>query len=173
MVSYPDGLHAGHASPRSALHRHASPLSILLLAAFLGVALTGWMGGRMPSPHVIEGSAARMSISAPAIVRNGIFFEVSIDVSAKRDIADVVLAVEPHLWRRQTQNSMIPAAANEAYGEGGFRYSYGPLGAGEALHVKADFQINPDLMWGTSGSIRLFDGTSELLRQPLELKVWP
>ncbi|MCM2505241.1 DUF421 domain-containing protein [Aureimonas altamirensis] len=71
-----------------------------------------------------------MSVSAPAIVRNGIFFEVSIDVSAKRDIADVVLAVEPHLWRRQTQNSMIPAAANEAYGEGGFRYSYGPLGAG-------------------------------------------
>lgn len=173
MVDFPDGLHSGHARPRSVLHRHASPISILLLATFLGLALFGWMGGRMPPPDRIDGPAAEMTISAPSIVRNGMFFEVTIDVSAKRDIADVVLAVEPGLWRRQTQNSMVPAAADETYGDGGFRYSYGPLGAGEALHLKADFQINPDLMWGTSGDVTLFDGPSELLRQPLQLRVWP
>lgn len=173
MVDFPDGLHSGHAQPRSALHRHASPISILLLGTFLGIALTGWLGGRMPAPSLNDGPAAEMTISTPDIVRNGIFFEVTIDVLAKRDIADLVLAVQPELWRRQTQNSMLPAAADETYGDGGFRYSYGPLGAGEALHVKADFQINPDLLWGTSGDITLFDGPSELLRQSLTLKVWP
>ncbi|KHJ55059.1 hypothetical protein LA66_11030 [Aureimonas altamirensis] len=173
MVNYPDGLHSGHASPRSALHRHASPISILLLAVFLGAGLTGWMGGRMPPPLVTEGPVARMAVSAPSIVRSGLFFEVTIDVTAERDIEDVVIAVEPDLWSRQTQNSMIPAAADETYGDGGFRYSYGPLDAGASLHVKADFQINPDLMWGTSGVVRLYDGQRELLRQPLELKVWP
>ncbi|UHD46270.1 DUF421 domain-containing protein [Aureimonas altamirensis] len=109
MVDFPDGLHSGHARPRSVLHRHASPISILLLASFLGLALFGWMGGRMPPPDRIDGPAAEMTISAPSIVRNGMFVEVTIDVLAKRDIADAVLAMEPELWRRQTQNSMVPA----------------------------------------------------------------
>ena len=154
-------------------HRHASPGSFFLLAAIVAVALSGLVGGQ-PSPLRVEDfGAARLEVKAPSVIRNGEFFETRIRVEAIRDVSDAVLAVSPSLWTDMTINTMLPAAAEESYKDGAYRFSYGELRAGETLVVKIDGQINPPLFAGTKGEIALFDGEQRLGSMPLEIKVLP
>ncbi|WP_145923396.1 hypothetical protein [Sphingopyxis macrogoltabida] len=154
-------------------HRHASPVSFVLLAAVVAIALSGLVGGQ-PSPlRSQDFGAARLEVKTPSVIRNGEFFETRIRVEATRDISDAVLAVSPSLWTDMTINTMIPAAAEESYKDGAYRFSYGKLRAGETLVVKIDGQINPPLFAGTRGDIALFDGERRLGSMPLQIKVLP
>ncbi|MGL3822837.1 hypothetical protein [Sphingopyxis sp. R3-92] len=154
-------------------HRHASPISFIILAAIIAIALSGLVGGQ-PSPLRIEDfGAARLEVKTPSVIRNGEFFETRIRIEATSDISDTVLAVSPSLWTDMTINTMIPAASEESFEDGAYRFSYGHLRAGETLVVKIDGQINPPLFAGTEGDIALFDGDRRLGGMPLHIKVLP
>ncbi|WP_144037732.1 hypothetical protein [Sphingopyxis sp. KK2] len=154
-------------------HRHASPISFLILAAIVVFALSGLAGGQ-PSPlRSKDFGAARLEVKTPSVIRNGEFFETRIRIEATSDISNVVLAVSPSLWTDMTINTMIPAAAEESFKGGAYRFSYGELRAGETLVVKIDGQINPPLFAGTEGEIALFDGDRRLGGMPLHIKVLP
>jgi hypothetical protein len=154
-------------------HRHASPISFVILAAIIVFALSGLAGGQ-PSPLRSEDfGAARLEVKTPSVIRNGEFFETRIRIEATRDISNVVLAVSPSLWTDMTINTMIPAGAEESFKGGAYRFSYGALRAGETLVVKIDGQINPPLFAGTRGEIALFDGERRLGGMPLKIKVLP
>jgi len=154
-------------------HRHASPISFIILAAIIVFALSGLAGGQ-PSPRRSEDfGAARLEVKTPSVIRNGEFFETRIRIEAARDISDAVLAVSPSLWTDMTINTMIPAAAEESFEDGAYRFSYGRLRAGETLVVKIDGQINPPLFAGTRGEIALFDRERRLGGMPLKIKVLP
>jgi hypothetical protein len=170
---FPDGLGDPHLSPRTGLHRHASPLSLLFLGGLLAMALAGPLGGAREEPLLGVGEAADLTVDTPRTLRNGMFFETRIVVEAKRDVARLVVAIPPELWRHQTQNSMVPAAAEETFTDGAFRFDYGPLPAGERFEVKLDLQINPDLLGGARGRVAAFDGEAELVSVPVEVKVLP
>jgi hypothetical protein len=154
-------------------HHHASPITLLLLGTVLVLAFTGFAGGQ-PSPRSESnfGSAA-LSIKTPTIIRNGEFFETDIVIRAEAPIDDAVLAVDAGLWRDMTINTMIPAPADEEFKESAFRFSYGPLDAGETLRVKIDGQINPPLFAGTRGGIAIYDGERLIGRQPIRIRVLP
>lgn len=154
-------------------HRHASPISFIILASIIAFALIGLAGGQ-PSPVRSENfGAARLEVKTPSVIRNGEFFETRIRIEAARDMSDAVLAISPSLWTDMTINSMIPAAAEESFKGGSYRFSYGKLRAGETLVVKIDGQINPPLFAGTRGDIALFDGERRLGGMPLRIKVLP
>ncbi len=68
---------------------------------------------------------------------------------------------------------MVPAATDETFEEGFFRYAYGPAEPGKPLRVKMDLQINPSRAGVNKGVIALFDGKRELARLPLQLEVRP
>src|SRR3546814_13491978 len=82
-------------------------------------------------------------VKTPVIIRNGEFFETDLTLTAEAPLDDAVIAVTPALWHDMTVNTMIPAPAEESFKDGYFHFSYGPLDAGERLHVKIDGQINP------------------------------
>src|SRR3546814_8589152 len=67
---------------------------------------------------------------------NGEFFETDLTLTAEAPLDDAVIAVTPALWHDMTVNTMIPAPAEESFKDGYFHFSYGPLDAGERLHVK-------------------------------------
>lgn len=153
--------------------RHASPLSILILAGVLMLALTGLAGGQ-PSPTITKDlGAASLRIKTPVILRNGEFFESQIEITPNIRLADAQLAIGSGLWRDVTINSMIPAASDEHFEKGAYRFSYGPLAAGETLSVKIDGQINPPLFAGTAGDVALYDGDKLVGRQELAIRVLP
>lgn len=170
---YPDGLEARHAAPRAGFHRHATPVTLLLLGALLLLATTGMLGGTRSPVTRVAAPLAVLTVKAPRILRSGLFFETTIVVEARRPIADAVIALPPALWRDMTINSQLPAAEKEAYRDGAWHFHYGALAAGERLEVKVDGQINPPLTIGTRGTIALLDGERVLARVPVTMRVLP
>lgn len=170
---YPDGLHAGHSRPRAGFHRHATPISLLLIAALPILAMTGMLGGARSPVTRIETAAATLTIKTPQTLRSGLFFETAIVVEARRPIADAVIALPPALWRDMTINTQLPAAQSEEHRDGLWRFHYGPLRPGERLEVKVDGQINPPLTLGTRGEVVLLDGARVLARVPVTMRVLP
>ena len=153
--------------------RHASPISFLILGGLLAAAAAGLLGGQA-SPRVnADFGRAALSVRTPAIIRNGEFFETRIDVRADAPVAEAVLAIETGLWRDMTINTMIPAAGKEEYKDGEYRFSYGPLAAGDTLSIKIDGQINPPLFAGNEGVIAVYDGDRLLGRRTFRIKVLP
>lgn len=172
MQRPPDGITDTVAGTRL-WDRHASPLSFLILAAVLTAALAGLAGGQPSRVLHSETDAARLSVRTPETIRNGEFFETRIMVMAKRPLTDAVIAVSPGLWRDMTINTMIPAAADERFADGSYRFSYGPLAAGDRLEVKVDGQINPPLFAGNRGTITLYDGDRAIGSRTLSIMVLP
>jgi hypothetical protein len=169
---YPDGiteshLRAGH------WHRRASPLSFIILAVLVLIAASGALGG-LPNPSLsAAGPNARLTLEAPQTARSGMVFEMRMRIDAAAAIAKPIVAVSPGYWRELTINTMIPAAADESYGSGGYRFAYAPLAAGDTLRIKVDGQINPALVGGTAGRIALYDGETLLAALPVRMEVRP
>lgn len=168
----PDGIAEPQARQRI-WDRHASPISILLLGGVLALALAGFAGGQPSPTTAADFGAATLSVRTPAVIRNGEFFETEIRVTAAVPLEDVGIAVSPGLWRDMTINTMIPAAREESFAGGRFRFAYGELTAGGALTVKIDGQINPPLFAGNEGDIALYDGDRLIGRTRLRIKVLP
>jgi hypothetical protein len=169
----PDGITDRHFEPERGLLGRASVLPLLLLGGVLAAALLGLLGGRPNPTRIAETPEARLELNMPTLRRNGEFFEGRIRVTARRNIDELVLAASPSLWRDLTVNTMIPAAADESFEDGLFRFTYGPLEAGQSFEIKIDFQINPALFGGTAGEIAAFDGDRRLAGLHHELRVLP
>ena len=169
----PDGIGDRHAQDQGGFARHANPLSILILGGMVVAAFLGAFGGGQARPLSISTPTARVEVTTPRTLRNGEFFETRIGVTAKNDIADLVIAVPPKLWRDMTINTMIPAASEETFKAGAYRFSYGPLKRGESLTMKIDGQINPPLTLGTKGEVAVLDGETPIGALPFTIRVLP
>lgn len=171
--AFPDGIEHRHASRASWLSRSAGIVSLLVFGALLALALAGLFGGGRSPVRTVEGADVALTVATPATLRNGLFYETRITITARRDIGKLVLAVPPSLWRDMTINAQVPAAAEESFENGRFAFDYGPLKAGDKLEVKIDGQINPPLFGGTRGTIAVLDDKRELASLPLSMRVLP
>ncbi len=171
MTEYPQGIIERHGT--SAGHRHAGWLRLGILAAILGVALLGLLGGAPAQTLRMASASATLAVTTPDRLRNGMFFETRISAEAKKPIGDAVIAIPAAMWRDVTVNTMIPSPAEEEFVDGEFRFHFGPLGAGETLGIKIDGQMNPPRYSSSGGRIRLLDGEAEIVALPVSLKVIP
>ena len=172
-LPFPDGLDDGHAAERGGFQVHASLVSIVVLGALMALAMTGLLAGARTPPETVRAAAAELQVTMPRTLRNGEFFEMDVAVTARAPIADATIVLPPGLWRDMTINTMIPAASEEEFKDGAFRFRYGALKAGERLAVKIDGQINPPLTWGTRGAVTLYDGDRRLAELPVRIRVLP
>lgn len=171
---YPDGIDPEHAEVRGFGGRGRRRwIALALLSLLMLAALLGLFGGGKIRPMVADGPDVRLELSTPRVIRNGEFFELRVRIIARRDVEKAVLAVPTSLWRDMTINTMIPAASEEKFEGGAFRFEYGALEPGETLDIKIDGQINPPLFLGTSGRVAVLDDARELAVVPLEITVLP
>ncbi len=169
--AYPDGIAAGHLHEKAAWRRHANPLSLLVFAGVVGLALAGVLG------HEREWSAAAsgasLEVHMPETIRNGEFLEMRLTVESTAGIAELVIGIDQGLWEDMTINTMIPAATEEVSEDGEFRFTFAELGPGTSFLLKIDAQINPDIVGGNSGTITVYDGDEPLVEQSVEMAVLP
>lgn len=172
----PDGIETRHLDPahgRPTKGGQMTWIRALVLGAILAIALAGLVGGAPTRPvHAVSAEAA-MDLHVPTPVRNGMFVEWRIDITAKQPVGDAVVAVPARLWRDMTVNSLVPAATEEEFRDGEFRFHFGPLDPGQRLLFKIDGQINPPRLTKEGGAIRLLDDERELLSAPVTMKVMP
>lgn len=148
-------------------------LPLLLLAALMIAGLVGLLGGKPDMVRRVNADAAALTVRAPSVIRNGMFFETIVEVQAHRPVDDLVIAISAPLWRQMTINTMIPAASEESYSQGAQRFSFGKLEAGDSFRFKIDGQINPSLFAGTRGEIAVLDGDRRIVGTPVTMKVLP
>src|SRR3546814_4481769 len=102
-------------------------------------------GGPVPTRQVSTPDAV-LKVSTPEIIRNGEFFETLVIIEARRPIVEPVLSVSSSLWREVSINFMAPAASEEEFKDGAFRFIYGAMKTGDLLLLKVDGHINPSLI---------------------------
>lgn len=172
-LDYPDGIVADHADRRGRLHRHANLVSLAVLFGVMLLGFSGLLGGARTDPRQAEFADATLRVTTPRTLRNGVFFEMRVEVTAKRSIGKLVVALPPRLWRDMTINTMVPAPTEEAFEDGAFRFDYGALEAGKTLVMKVDGQINPPLTLGNSGEVALYDDKRRIGAVPVRIAVLP
>jgi hypothetical protein len=169
--SMPDGIDDRHLRPRRS--RYISWYRALLIGGLLAAALFGFVGGQHTQPHRVSTQAAVFSVHMPDPVRNGMFVEWRIDTNARRPIGDLVVAIPANLWTDMTVNTLVPAASEEEFKDGEYRFHFGSLDAGKRLLFKIDGQVNPPRVTSEHGNIRLLDGEQELGSVPVRFRVVP
>lgn len=172
-TGFPDGLDESHAKAVGGLRAHASLNAFLVLGGLVALAMTGLLGGR-PSPiTVVTAPAATLQVKLARPLRSGLFFETRIVIVARRDIAKPVIGIDPTLWRDLTINSHIPAAIDETFKDGQYRFEYAAIKAGDTLEIKIDGQTNPPMVGSLTGNITLLDGDARLTETRLSIPVLP
>lgn len=170
--AFPQGIDEGHLRAKG-WHKHANPAAVIGIGLFLAAALAGVFGGQPHPTRIIETPSATVTLQFPEILRNGEFFEMRATVKAKRTFKDLRLGITSIYWRDMTINTMIPGPVEEHSEAGQYRFSYGPLKAGESVTLKFDGQINPPMFAGTKGNLTLLDGDVIVANRPLKLRVYP
>lgn len=172
LVGLPQGIAERHFAPRT---RNPAPnLSAVLF--FAGILLASFLGvfGGQPHPQLkSKAESATLMVASPDRIRNGELFEIRVEAAAHRPISDATLEVSASFWKDLTINTMIPSPEREEAINGKYRFSFGPLSAGDTLSIKVDGQINPPLFAGNSGNIALYDGERKIADIPVTMKVWP
>ena len=169
----PDGLGKQHLAENGGFGRHASLLSLAILGALMIAALSGLFGGDGDNRLQVSNANVVLTYSGPTRLRNGMFFESHILVTARKPIGKLELAIDPSLVRDLTMNSMTPAAADETFKDGAIRYSFEKMAAGDKFDLKLDFQINPSMFAGNSGRVVALDGDEPLATLPVSIVVDP
>ncbi len=172
-MALPDGIDADDIPDGTSWQHRTSWLSLAILGAFMALVASGLLGG-VPRPvHSVTTPAVALHVRSPDVIRNGEFFETEIVVEARQRFSKLVIGVSPELWQNITVNTFIPAASEESFENGAFRFDYGPLEAGERLVVKIDSQINPALVGGTGGAVTVSDDKTQRAALPLAIRVLP
>lgn len=168
----PDGVDREQIEPHRGVRRHTSILSLVVLGAVCAGGLSGYLGQKQIG-LVIDNSAGRFEIDAPAIARNGNIIETRIHVLARKPVDTLVIGIEPGLWRGITTNATAPTPGGERFADGLWRFSFDQLAAGAEFEFQFDQQINPDLIGTNRGRIIFFDGTVPLAQATVTLTVLP
>lgn len=168
----PWGIRQEHIAPRG--HRWVRPA---LLTAIIGgpiaLALTGLLGGGWPARETARSATASLMVETPRVIRSGNWFETRVEIRPAAPITDLVLAIDDPLWRRLSIDTFAPDAEKSEYADRAFRYSFGPVAAGELRVIKFDGQIQP---WGPrrlSGRYRVLDGERPLVSLATAVTVLP
>lgn len=167
----PDGIDASHIDPGGS--RNVVRYRVLVVATLLLAAIVGPMIGSPTGQQVVRAQSVDMQVHVPNPVRNGMFVEWRISATARKPIADLVVAVPANLWQDMTINSLVPAASKERFENGDYLFHFGALDAGGDFLFKIDGQINPPRLASKKGVIRLLDGDRELASAPIDMRVVP
>lgn len=145
---------------------------LVLLAAFLGVALANVFGER-PSGARAANAAASLSVYSPTSVRGGLYFEARFHVSARRDLKDAQLVLDTGWLEGMTLNTIEPSPIGEASRSGKLALDLGHIPANRSYILYVQAQVNPTNVGRRSIGTTLYDGNQQLLRVDRTLTIFP
>ena len=143
-----------------------------LFAAISIAALIGFFGQRLSESAAVA-PAATLRLSAPNVVRGGLYFQSRLDIRVRQAIEHprIVLA---NGWLEQMQlNTIEPDPMSEAGRDGRVVLSYDSLDAGDRLVVWMQFQVNPVNVGHRSYDVELDDADRPIARIERTITVLP
>ena len=135
--------------------------------ALLGlVAVAGLLNrfGQHPAESRARVAAATLRLSAPAVVRGGLFFQSRLDVRAAQPIEHPRIVLDVGWLEGMQVNSIEPAPVGETTRAGRVVLSYDALEAGDLLRVWLQFEVNPTNVGHRSYAVELDDAERPVAR---------
>jgi hypothetical protein len=129
--------------------------------------------GQQPSTDEGNGTAATVTVRAPATVRGGLLFQSSFTIDARQEIAEPVLHLDQGWLENITLNTLEPAPVDEAWKDGGLELTFPKLPAGDQLKVYIQYQVNPTAVGRQSQDVELLDGETVLASIDRTLTILP
>jgi hypothetical protein len=146
---------------------------IMTLFALISLAaLIGFIGQRASTSNAATPSV-RMTLSAPEVVRGGIFFQSRIEIRALAPIEHPRLVFDEGWLEGLQVNSIEPAAESESSRDGRLVLSYGALEPGDLLRIWLQFEVDPTNVGKRSYTVELDDEDRLLTRIPRTIRVLP
>jgi hypothetical protein len=146
-----------------------------VMTCFAAITILGLLNavGQRAGSTTASGSAASMRLTAPHVVRGGLFFQSRVEIRALRDIEHPRLVLDDGWLEGMQVNSIEPAAADEATRDGRVVLSYDALDAGERLVVWLQFEVNPTNTGRRSYALELDDAETRVAAIDRDITVLP
>jgi hypothetical protein len=147
-------------------------VALSLLALLCGVGLLNGFGQRTTVSRA-DGAAASISVSSPERVRGGLVFTSEYVVVAHQKLGDARVKLASGWFHGMTFNGVAPQPSNQASGEDGVTFDYGPVDAGQSMPFWISWQADPTTLGFQSQDVVLSDGATQLLSIHRTLLVFP
>jgi hypothetical protein len=147
-----------------------------ILTAIVVVSLLGLANvfGQRPTTARVEVPAAIVSLYAPAAIRGGDFMEARVHVTAKRNLHNARLLLDPGWAEGLSMNTIQPSPPAESSANGRLAFELGRIPAGKSYILFLQFQVNPtNVAWHRPQNLELLDGTTQIAVIHHSLTVFP
>jgi hypothetical protein len=156
---------------RSGIWVRRGILSLITLVLLLGLLN---VFGQRPKSVRSESAAAVLDLYAPTAARGGDLFEARFHITAKRELKDAQLRLDPGWAESLSINTIEPSPVGEASDNGRLSFDLGHVPAGESHILFMEFQVNPtNLAWHRPQNVTLLDGNEVLTSIHRTITVYP
>jgi hypothetical protein len=145
---------------------------LALLTAFLLAGLLNAFGQR-PDADVVSAPAASLKVVAPLRARSGLVYAARFHITARRDLKDAYLVLDPGWAEGYTVNGLAPQPATEASRNGRLAYGFGRIPAGRSVIFFMSLQVNPTNVGHRSQNVELDDGVQPILTVHRSITIFP
>jgi hypothetical protein len=147
---------------------------LLALAAAIPVLALFNVFGQRPGGSTVATSAARLHLYAPTRVRGGLLYEARFRITARRELKQAILVLDPGWAESQQINTIEPSPTGEASRDGQLELTLGHIPQGRSYLLFIQFQVNPtNVAWHRPQNVELFDGGTHLLTLRRSITVYP
>jgi hypothetical protein len=129
--------------------------------------------GQRPASTTVAGDAAVLDVYAPSHVRSGLLFEARFHVTARRDLKNAVLVLDPGWLEGMTLNTIEPSPVGEGSHDGRLTFTLGHVPRGSSYLLFMQFQVDPTNVGRRSQTVELYDGGRKLGTVQRTITVWP
>ena len=129
--------------------------------------------GQQPHDAVAQGPAARLRLSAPKVVRGGLFFQSRVEIRALQAIDSPRVVLDTGWAEGMQINSIEPQPSSESSRDGLLELSFDKLEAGDLLRLWLEFEANPTQPGRRPYGIEIDDHTQPLARVERTITVMP
>jgi hypothetical protein len=150
----------------------ARRIVVLVLTLVVALALLDVFGQR-ESRSAATGTAATLSLDAPATVRGGLLFQARFTIAARKAIEHPRLVLGEGWVEGLQISSISPEPESQTSRDGALVLSYPALAAGHHSTIWVQFQVDPTNVGRRSFDLELDDAEQPLTRLDRSLTVLP
>lgn len=143
-----------------------------LLALFLLAGLLNVFGQR-PDTSEAAVPAASLKVYAASHVRGGLYYEARFTITARRNLENATLVLDPGWAEGITINTVEPSPVGEASRDGKLVFELGHIRAGTSYIFFLQLQVNPTNVGRRDQDVALYDGDTFLTKVDRKVTVFP
>jgi hypothetical protein len=130
--------------------------------------------GQRPSTASAATPAAKLTLYAPTKLRGGLLFSARFHITARRELKNATLVLDPGWAEGMTINTIEPSPLGEGSRNGRLTFQLGHVPAGESYILFMEFQVNPtNIAWRRPQNVELDDGDAKVLTIERDVVIYP